>query len=139
MCATCPRRWRRELIPSLCVSLQLFWHLNKTQPGFVSSSHTHLLGLGNLCCSSLCCLQFGSVWSEMWGPGGNGNGSSQQHSMTLPRLHLEGCTPLCAPNYQPGTDKWAACLGRSSKRDGKRQLDLWQEIKRTEQRELSKR
>jgi hypothetical protein len=55
-----------------------------------------------------------------------------KQQMTLPRLHLEGCAQLGAPNYQPGTDKWAGCLGNSSKSDGGRQLDLWREIKRAE-------
>jgi hypothetical protein len=54
----------------------------------------------------------------MWDPGGNGNGSTQQHleqQMTLPRPHLEGCAQLGAPNYQPGTDKWAECLGKTTR------------------------
>jgi len=55
-----------------------------------------------------------------------------KQQMTLPRLHLEGSAQLGAPNYQPGTDKWAECLGRSSKSDGERQVDLWREIKRAE-------
>lgn len=35
--------------------------------------------------------------------------------MTLPRPHLEGCAQLGAPNYQPGTDKWAECLGKTTR------------------------
>lgn len=82
VCAACHWRWRRGLIPSPCMP-----HFPASP--LASKQHAAWLclflpdpfaGLSNLRCSPLCCLQFSSVWSEMWGPGGNRNGSSQQHS-----------------------------------------------------------